>query len=128
MAVIYDPVKNPKHYVEHSITLQPIHILRFAPFDLGNALKYMIRAGYKDNMKQDLEKALFYINVAIETYAYDGSVYDKFFKNHKLYLNMFEALPNIEEENALESMETYKESITTRIMNLPFTSKESKDA
>ena len=31
-------------------------------FNLGNAIKYVLRADNKGNKKQDLEKALWYIN------------------------------------------------------------------
>lgn len=63
----YDPVNHPKHYVEQSAKIEPIDILRFAPFDLGNALKYMIRAGHKDNELQDLKKAKWYLDCAIDS-------------------------------------------------------------
>jgi len=35
-------------------------------FNLGNAVKYLWRAGLKDNAIQDLQKAIFYINDEIE--------------------------------------------------------------
>ena len=31
------------------------------PFHLGNAIKYICRAGYKDNYRDDLEKAIHYL-------------------------------------------------------------------
>ena len=35
-------------------------------FNLGNTLKYISRAGKKDNIIQDLEKALFYLDREIQ--------------------------------------------------------------
>ena len=35
-------------------------------FHLGNAIKYICRAGYKDSKKQDLEKAIHYLENELE--------------------------------------------------------------
>ena len=40
-------------------------------FNRGNVIKYIARAGKKDNELQDLEKALDYINREIKSY-YEG--------------------------------------------------------
>ena len=65
----YDPVNHPKHYVEQSAKLEPIMVLRYAPFDLGNAFKYIIRAGHKNDYLQDLKKAKWYLECALETFT-----------------------------------------------------------
>ena len=36
------------------------------PFCLGNAIKYIMRCEHKDNMKEDLQKAINYLNMVIE--------------------------------------------------------------
>lgn len=52
------------HYKEASITyeIQPIDICRDLPFSLGNAVKYILRAPYKDDPKSDLIKAKDYLS------------------------------------------------------------------
>ena len=37
-------------------------------FELGNAIKYILRADKKGNKKQDLEKALWYINYELSKF------------------------------------------------------------
>lgn len=63
-----DEVNWPKHYNMGSI--QPIDVIENWKLDfrLGNALKYIARAGRKDKTKtrQDLEKALWYIRRFID--------------------------------------------------------------
>lgn len=77
----YDPVNHPQHYVEQSAMVEPIDILRFAPFDLGNALKYMIRAGHKDDELQDLLKASWYLDCAFYSVALNYEPYENFFSH-----------------------------------------------
>ncbi len=49
------------HYAQSLIRVDPIDILQFAPFDLGCALKYIIRSKHKGNELQDLKKAELYL-------------------------------------------------------------------
>jgi len=56
-----DPVNHPKHYVSHPSGIECLTITRHMNFNLGNALKYIWRAGSKGNEIEDLEKAAFYI-------------------------------------------------------------------
>lgn len=96
----YDPVNHPKHYVEQSATIEPIEVLRFAPFDLGNALKYMIRAGHKDNELQDLKKAEWYLECAEQTRENTNSgIYEQFFDRYVPILCKFKGIPPIEAFN-----------------------------
>lgn len=85
----YDPVDHPKHYVEQAATIEPIEILRFAPFDLGNALKYMIRAGHKDDALQDLKKAEWYLECAQDTCSVNYVPYNEFFNHYGFILEKF---------------------------------------
>ena len=62
----YDVVNNPRHYTEGR-KYQPIDVITDwdLNFSLGNAIKYISRAGRKDDILQDLEKAKFYLDYEI---------------------------------------------------------------
>ena len=69
----YDPVNHPTHYtwLKNKCGIEVIDIVRHLDFDLGNAIKYILRAGKKpindlnNNTNkaaiQDLKKAIWYI-------------------------------------------------------------------
>lgn len=73
-------VSHPSHYtwLKDKCGIEVIDITRHLDFDLGNAVKYILRAGRKpivnENLSddflraaiQDLKKALFYINDKID--------------------------------------------------------------
>lgn len=61
-------VNNPKHYTSHPSGIECIEITRHHDFAIGNAIKYLWRAGLKDsdNEIQDLEKAAWYIQDKIK--------------------------------------------------------------
>ena len=57
-----DPVNHPAHYKTGGIeTIDFIEAKEFN-YNMGNAVKYISRAEYKGNKKQDLEKAIWYLN------------------------------------------------------------------
>lgn len=57
-----DPVKHPSHYTAHPSGVECLTITRHMNFSLGNAVKYIWRAGLKSQDPcQDLEKAVFYL-------------------------------------------------------------------
>lgn len=58
-----DKIKHPSHYTKYSVEV--IDITRYLPFCLGNVVKYVLRSPYK-NGKQDLEKALQYLDWSID--------------------------------------------------------------
>ena len=70
-----DMVNHPSHYtwLKEKCGIEVIDITRHMDFDLGNVIKYVLRAGRKedDSMPQlekwieDLEKARFYLDDAI---------------------------------------------------------------
>lgn len=60
-SIEHDPVNHPKHYTEHPSGIECIQVTRHMTFNLGNAVKYLWRAGKKDPTIQDLEKARWYI-------------------------------------------------------------------
>jgi hypothetical protein len=61
-------VSNPLHYTSDPSGVECIEITRHRNFNIGNAFKYLWRAGLKDESKtiQDLEKAIFYIKDEIK--------------------------------------------------------------
>lgn len=91
-----DLVNHPKHYTAVSAQIEPIDVLRYAPFDLGNALKYILRAPYKGNALLDYQKALKYLEWAKESYENDkNKPYDYFFIDYGLLLKKFEPFKKI---------------------------------
>ena len=63
-----DPVNHPKHYTTHPSGVECIQITEHMNFCLGNAVKYLWRAGLKDGEDElkDLKKAIWYINRELE--------------------------------------------------------------
>ena len=61
-----DPVNHPRHYGTHPSGIECIEITRHMNFNLGNAMKYIWRAGEKGNAIQDLEKAVWYLQDEIK--------------------------------------------------------------
>jgi hypothetical protein len=56
-----DPVAHPPHYNAHPSGVECITVTRWMGFNLGNAVKYIWRAGLKGEAIEDLRKAQFYI-------------------------------------------------------------------
>lgn len=69
----YDAVKNPKHYCFSEI--EPRTAIRDwgLNFNLGSAVKYIVRAGKKDDIIQDLKKAKQFIDFEIEALEKEGN-------------------------------------------------------
>ena len=63
----YDSVSNPSHYTEGR-EHEPIEVIEDwkLGFCLGNAVKYISRAGRKNDAIEDLEKAVWYLQHEIE--------------------------------------------------------------
>lgn len=67
-------VDHPKHYTSDPSGVECIEITKYRDFCIGNAIKYLWRAGLKedsilsqkDKTIEDLKKAIFYINKEIE--------------------------------------------------------------
>lgn len=57
-------VDHPKHYNEHPSGVECITVVEHFNFNLGNAIKYIWRAGLKQGTSdlEDLRKAAWYIN------------------------------------------------------------------
>lgn len=69
-----DNVNHPKHYTSHPSGIECISITRHHDFCIGNAIKYLWRAGLKQESDmsstekeiEDLKKAVFYIEDKIK--------------------------------------------------------------
>jgi hypothetical protein len=68
LKITVDQVNHPPHYTKDPSGVECIEITRHRTFNIGNAFKYLWRAGIKDESKtiQDLEKAIFYIQDEIK--------------------------------------------------------------
>lgn len=77
---LHDPVNHPQHYTQHPSGIECIEITRHYPFSIGNAIKYLWRAGLKksaslsDKQKEieDLKKSIWYINDRIKQLQNDN--------------------------------------------------------
>jgi hypothetical protein len=66
--LLSDPINHPKHYCNHPSGVECIQITEHMNFCLGNAIKYIWRAGekYQDKDIEDLEKSVWYLAREIE--------------------------------------------------------------
>ncbi len=66
----FDSVQNPAHYTDGR-KYEPVKVIEDWGLDyhMGNALKYISRAGRKKSLIEDLQKAIFYLErrISIET-------------------------------------------------------------
>ena len=63
----HDAVNHPAHYTSDPSGIECIQITRHRNFNIGNAIKYLWRAGLKEDAKvQDLRKAIWYIEDEIK--------------------------------------------------------------
>lgn len=70
-----DMINHPPHYKSHPSGVECIQITEHMNFNLGNAIKYIWRAGLKSGSPvEDLEKAAWYVNREIERIKRVGSV------------------------------------------------------
>jgi hypothetical protein len=60
-----DEVNHPSHYTSHSSGIECLEIARWMMFDIGNALKYVMREEYKGQSRKDAEKARVYLEDAL---------------------------------------------------------------
>lgn len=63
-----DNVNHPTHYTSHPSGIECIQITEHFNFNIGNAIKYLWRAGFKSTSSklEDLRKAAWYVNREIE--------------------------------------------------------------
>ena len=97
-----DMVNSPSHYTKRAATIEPIDVLRWAPFDLGCCLKYISRVGLKDDEVIDWKKARRYLFWAVESYEMFPDHIDWFFAHHGLYLKKFNQFSRCNTNNATD--------------------------
>lgn len=78
-----DRVNHPTHYtwLKETCGIEVIDIVRHMNFNLGNVIKYVLRAGHKEEKGltskekqiEDLKKAVFYLNDEIKKLENDIS-------------------------------------------------------
>lgn len=61
-----DSVNHPKHYTSHPSGIECIQVTEHMDFCIGNAIKYLWRAGGKNDEIEDLKKAIWYIQRKID--------------------------------------------------------------
>ena len=63
-----DPINHPPHYTQHPSGVECITITEHYNFNVGNAIKYLWRAGLKDgaDAADDLRKAAWYVQREID--------------------------------------------------------------
>ena len=66
-----DPINHPPHYTQHPSGVECITITEHYNFNVGNAIKYLWRAGLKDgaDAADDLRKAAWYVQREIDRAA-----------------------------------------------------------
>lgn len=72
----HDPVNYPKHHTGHPSGVECIQVTEHMNFCLGNAIKYIWRAGEKGDAVEDLRKARWYLDREIARLAGDCSQQD----------------------------------------------------
>lgn len=68
VAELNESVNHPSHYQSGKFEVIEIIEEFNLNFNLGNAIKYVLRAGKKDNRQQDLEKAKWYLERELKRY------------------------------------------------------------
>lgn len=63
-----DNVNHPEHYNSHPSGIECIEVVRHLNFNLGNAIKYVWRHGFKKSSSntEDLQKAVWYLQDEIK--------------------------------------------------------------
>ena len=62
-----DIINHPSHYKGKGLECIQVIEAFDLTFSLGNAVKYILRAGKKHNKKEDLQKAIWYLNRELES-------------------------------------------------------------
>ena len=61
-----DQVNHPSHYCKHPSGVECIQVTEHYGFCVGNAIKYLWRAGLKGDAIEDLKKAAWYVQREID--------------------------------------------------------------
>ena len=74
-----DPVNRPSHYLAASVSIEPIELTSRLDSCLGQAIQYVLRAPFKGNEREDLQKAVFYLSRRIDLLKYSTTNLPVFF-------------------------------------------------
>lgn len=61
-----DPVEHPQHYTSHPSGIEVIELTRHMNFNLGNVVKYVLRADHTETPILSLRKAAWYLKDEID--------------------------------------------------------------
>lgn len=59
---VVERIDHPDHYNAHPSGIECIRIVEHFNFNIGNAIKYLWRAGLKGDLLEDLKKARWYVD------------------------------------------------------------------
>ena len=109
----YDAVNRPSHYAEGR-QYEPIAVIEDweLGYHLGNALKYISRAGRKDDITQDLRKAVWYIERHIE--ALEEKTYTDEQENIHYDTDLYEKLADTENKRKAGFVDIYQEILNMK--------------
>lgn len=68
-----DPVNRPAHYLAASVMIEPIELTARLDSCLGQAIQYVLRAPYKNNEREDLKKAVYYLCKRVDLIKYSAT-------------------------------------------------------
>jgi len=85
----HDPVNHPTHYCVNGLECIDVIEALNLNYHFSNAFKYLWRAGRKDPVYQDIQKAVWYLNRWLE-------------KNKPVEINYNEEFQRMQEEVAIE--------------------------
>lgn len=61
-----EKVNHPKHYNSNPSGVECITVIEHMPFNVGSAIKYLWRCGFKDDEIEDLKKAAWHCQREIQ--------------------------------------------------------------
>lgn len=72
-----DNVNHPSHYTSHPSGVECIDVTEHMTFNVGNAVKYLWRAGLKGAQIEDLRKAAWYVNREIDKLQKEADAFER---------------------------------------------------
>lgn len=63
---VHDPINHPSHYTAHPSGVECVEVAEHFNFNVGNAIKYLWRAGLKGDALEDLKKAAWYVSREVQ--------------------------------------------------------------
>lgn len=77
-----EAVDHPQHYNNDVSGVECIDVIEDKSFNIGNAIKYLWRAGNKGKLLEDLKKARWYVNREIERLEHGPKTYSRKASSH----------------------------------------------